>query len=1163
MIKKEFIDKCAKYCKTNKHAEVLHAESVRKLNDNGSGKKKRVVVITNQFIAYFKELKDVKPDHFHYWRNVSSFDINDQTVIIKFEKDFQLRFIHPNIEEFKSIIIQFFLRTFSSEELGPLDLSHFPHPPIGVNGRGILSRFDTLFRMKNKDPKTPVREYFEKFLLQRSKYVNFDESLEIDDVLNCILEALRPLPYLQYISLPKIVDSNLLYDALAEFVSKNSELKMFALRNNVDSKSKGFFDALKNSPVSQLKGLAFEDVELSYEELNEIHDLSVARQFSSARFINCIHQPVLDSFSTNYLTNDIMDKLRYLSLDRTSGINLNILSKRIQSLSVLSLAHCELEISDVLEIFGNAQLENLRFLNLSGNLMNRATNVQIPQNLERLHVSNVTWGSGVLPKFLKYILSQTFSFGLKLNVSSAQGVTESDWEAISNTFDELDKYPLEELSWSYNKVSESLIQYLPKNTKLTTLFLTNCFDVEQDLKVYQTFCSQLPNMSALSNLVIKGSDGLELREQASELLEALKQVKTLNLLIIDGNKIKDDGVQEIKDLVAASNSISTVSFDSSYISSIDVLRELIEAGSARRRPLHISWPVHDLTRLLDANSINNDELDNLKKDITVLSTGRGNMTTDAQWLQNFNIALQQKQIASSQRNAKNIRGSVRIGRKANQASQSNESKKDQGRKVRAGSFRGLKRPSLLATEKSPTEEDTSLWFNEPFDMFFVDFNDEFPLFLTDDVNKYFEKNPLTGEESTDGKRHRHHSSKHSSHHHHHSNHHSSKHHSSHHHHSKNKDNNDESESQSQKVINDDNKNEDDEIDVKTREINLNDESNDDSEERRLEEKRKRRDREEREKLEKEAEEEREKEQNRLRRQKDREEREKLEKEEEKQREIENKRIDRERKRKEKELRDEDMEEKRERGKQVNDRKLGDLTAKTRDVSFQEEEESVPKERSPLLKELDALFDNIVELELIQPPKNMFLYVDPYGRPINESLSATFSEGSKLIDFDPEPIDLINIAPPHLSTEISARTKPQVKRAWPSEDDIDRSSLAIEDGELKLINIDELNSEEFPEFDDEVDEDEELEKIDTIVIHRREREDEGNDQFPQKRFPVFPLLNVDNGDENNDSKVLPIDWNFQFSQVSNLGNYKFYKDSVKPLRHLVNDLDEEIEKDQTE
>ena len=49
MIKKEFIDRCAKYCKNKKGAKVLHAESVRKLNDI-------IFIFFYQYTLYFPKI---------------------------------------------------------------------------------------------------------------------------------------------------------------------------------------------------------------------------------------------------------------------------------------------------------------------------------------------------------------------------------------------------------------------------------------------------------------------------------------------------------------------------------------------------------------------------------------------------------------------------------------------------------------------------------------------------------------------------------------------------------------------------------------------------------------------------------------------------------------------------------------------------------------------------------------------------------------------------------------------------------------------------------------------------------------------------------------------------------------------------------------------------
>ena len=230
-----------------------------------------------------------------------------------------------------------------------------------------------------------------------------------------------------------------------------------------------------------------------------------------------------------------------------------------------------------------------------------------------------------------------------------------------------------------------------------------------------------------------------------------------------------------------------------------------------------------------------------------------------------------------------------------------------------------------------------------------------------------------------------------------------------------------------------------------------------------------------------------------------------------------------------------------------------VPVKTREATIPKQK---PKPQQQQQKKKSSLPD-IPFIEPISQPRNMFLYVDPYGRPLNEPL--TFADGSRLAPFNPSPIDLVNVAPPPLSIEVSARSKPQPKRRWPEE--IDRSSLEKSGGELSLINVDELQLEDFPDFEDSDlnDDDEELEKVEKIEIHRRQREDEGLFNLPPKRFPVFPLLNVPNTSDS-DQAVLPIDWNFQLTQLSKLGNYKYVEQADQPLEKIIDDLNSRIQKD---
>ena len=106
---------------------------------------------------------------------------------------------------------------------------------------------------------------------------------------------------------------------------------------------------------------------------------------------------------------------------------------------------------------------------------------------------------------------------------------------------------------------------------------------------------------------------------------------------------------------------------------------------------------------------------------------------------------------------------------------------------------------------------------------------------------------------------------------------------------------------------------------------------------------------------------------------------------------------------------------------------------------------------PQLEKKQKLIESVYEIKPMAPPKNMYLYFDPYGRPINKCE----------FPFEVAPFDLVHLSPPNLAIDISAKTKPTIKRRWPQPEKIDISSLTFDDetGELVLINQKELIQEE--------------------------------------------------------------------------------------------------------
>ncbi|OHS97725.1 hypothetical protein TRFO_36013 [Tritrichomonas foetus] len=408
------INAAKEYVKSQKQ-KIFYCDSVKKINDTKNGTKKRILVVTGQYICYFTNVDKPKMDRCQYWTQIKSYSSNPKKCEIDLEfSDGLFRFMSPNWEKIQTLIFDVLNHVLAPDELAPLHLNQYNIPKYSINANGILARYQSMLLQADlKSPKgveTQLLEYIPTY----NKELKLVNDSELPNLLILLGDALKPYKSLESLILPKFPDEGLnLYSDLAQVLIQKSPLKHISFANSPDTQFVAFCDALK---TSQITGLTFHDINMNQDHLTLLHEALVTIPFRSLSFQNAFKKDLFDFFSSEFLSGYITSHLQMFNLDRTRGIDVGKLIKSLPVINSLSFAECDLDVCETLDTIGNANLQNLRFLNLSGNYARTkfTSSVAAPPELLRLDVNDVCWSQDVFPSFLSFITNRRWKKGICL-----------------------------------------------------------------------------------------------------------------------------------------------------------------------------------------------------------------------------------------------------------------------------------------------------------------------------------------------------------------------------------------------------------------------------------------------------------------------------------------------------------------------------------------------------------------------------------------------------------------------------------------------------------------------------------------------------------------------------------------------------------------------------
>ena len=764
-IKLNLITEAEKLVKMMKQ-DIVFKGAVNKIHDSSPDGKKvapRILIITKQFICYVKPESKPKIDRKYYWTQIKKYDSKSPQINMEFykttDKDSGLiRFKTIDMKEVEAKIFDILHHVLSQDELQALDLRKYKIPKYDINGLGIMQRYYAILEQDGKKSSKEVERQLMNYLPTYNKIFKLMPCDKLDDLLPSICQALKPYTPLESLIIPKLDEGVNLYKNLSEIIVNNfPPVRHISLAIQPDHQFIAFADAAKTS--EKLQGFTFQDVAMTDDSLTMLQSaLLELPKFCSLAFINCLKPSNMDFFTSDFLSGYVTDNLYMFNLDRTQGLDLHKIfnGKDYPRIRSLSFAECDLDVADALKVISRANLTDLRYLNLSGNHATTPFDrtIDFPRQLIRLDVNNVAWGDDVITTFFNTFLHHNFPKGIHLYIEYMH-IKPEEFPALEKEFADAAFFNILTLGWSGNIITDKFLDFVQKNNRITTLFLSDIFSADDES--FKTFLIFVNSFPYLQNLVIRGTNDHYLGADAIPLIKVLAQNKTLRLLDLTDQRIGDDGIKALSDVVENCLGLQSLVIDGTDFENLSAFQDLIKAGETRAKPVAIQYPLRDMEKGIETHGFKHNELDEIKVQLHRI----------------YKPDHHKPRIAPMPQVQEELVKDVRAGSFRVQRSKPEKSPKKEKGKKKKGQAKDAEEIA-----QSGANDETN--FDNPFDFYYSEFTDEFPLYINDALAREFQTdfNKLrTALEASDERKRRRHSShkhRHSSKHRHHRHHRSSK-----------------------------------------------------------------------------------------------------------------------------------------------------------------------------------------------------------------------------------------------------------------------------------------------------------------------------------------------------------------------------------------------------
>ena len=589
------------------------------VKDNSSSlfKSESFVVITQKSIDFYKikqcQLKESFPlssvTAIKYSHPSISITFNNKKKIeIETNKQTNANSSQTNVSSLVfGAIIHVIQHLLTRDEISQLNLKGYNISPLIYYGDGPLFRISEQYKIENSSLMNDNIPILTKIIQHRERKIDFSLFKNPTTIVSYVLDSLQMLPFVEEIEIPLLHIPDV-YGFLISYLGKMTNIKYLKITGkcNSDSFSK-FLNKIETSNYLHLISLYFVDSFFKEQDYRAISEFLDNKKLTSIGFQNSSSQSSSNYFlSSNFFHQSMFQSITLLNLDNTPNIDLSKILPYVQNLLSLSVANCNLQLSNIFFLLQKIQLTKLRELNASNNIcFSLPEEVDFPRYITRFIADDVQWGTNTLAICLYLCLERSIP-NISLSFNNAK-MNLNEWSNVFKVFWQSKFAGVYEFSWNNNPISPMILGFLSRQNQLYALSIDGTMrdSAPEIFQYFITFCAE----TTIRKLSLKGERGNRIGRMFGSIAKGIISAKYLEELDVSNNKIGDGGLDLIKQALSKSRTIKIINFDGAKPLSANTFYQAYQSNS----DIKMNYPEDDIQLLLDKKQISVEQVDFIKE----------------------------------------------------------------------------------------------------------------------------------------------------------------------------------------------------------------------------------------------------------------------------------------------------------------------------------------------------------------------------------------------------------------------------------------------------------------------------------------------------------------------------------------------------------------------
>jgi len=587
---------------------------------------KRLVVLTQFSIYVFKPNKDriSIEDKAHFY-DISSIKIVDGGYRFKFMSG-SFNFQGDSAKILADLASTQLYSIFLEGEMPSLsqelkkDSSAFRPVPTAFN------RFCARLLSKNRFPPQSIMGKVTDLL--RNMPPNFDLSSfpGLSDYIDGILFALGVNNNVTHLSIPKS-DKEGFWDYLSHFIKYDECVIWLTVHNPVlpIEDFNTFCDVVKQSKNVSLQVIEFKDIIIGDKALESIKQLHITKQFQSIQFSHCsfnIAEKNLLSYVDNYNKH-----LKYsgIGFNTMYFIKRNELISSIFGFRAISLRGIGIELSKLFEFLHKSRVS---YCDFSSNPCNEpiSVNLRFPSTLSRLYLDNINWCSQNLGAV--FMISSCSNPKISLSIARIS-MDNKDWPVFDTIIGGFGPPNIEAINWAGNNITAYFSRYLLRNENLEYICLSGCNLSSEHIMNYF-------RVSNITYLDIHGTTDKKLGNLALQILDCIKDNKTIAWLDISHNSIGEQNSRAFYEKLFLCTNLRNVQFDNNGFTNFSSFKFFYENITIKNKNLYVYFPKMDVSKMIEKGVAFKSQIEQITKNVKSPKPPQRVSASFEEWMMNIN-----------------------------------------------------------------------------------------------------------------------------------------------------------------------------------------------------------------------------------------------------------------------------------------------------------------------------------------------------------------------------------------------------------------------------------------------------------------------------------------------------------------------------------------------